>query len=496
MPGGQRDRRNVRLDPRKEHLLRRAGFGVGPVESTTFVDVDYLTIVDTLVDYEEIPDSVDGWVGNASFVTVKATTSAGFSPSAVVTDAQQRWLFRMVHSERPLQEKMALFWHNLFATSHTKISGLYGSTEATRMMAAKPAEDPGGVKGQLELFRGLALGNFRDLLVAVAKDPAMLVWLDGRTNTKAKPQENFGRELMELFTLGVGYYTEQDVYAAARVFTGWNLQRVGATSDPAGRYEFVYNPSQHETTSKTFSFAVFPDGSRTIPARAAADGMQDGLDLIDGLARHPATARRLARLLYTFFVNDAADPDTTLVEQLASVYLSNGLQLKPVVRALLSSPAFLASTNRFARFAWPVEFVARAVKETGWVGYSLSDALTPLTQMGQALLQPPDVSGWNTGREWFASGPMLARMNFAAALAKTQRAALADAAGTEGAADSPAALVRYMMRRLTGLDYEPRDHDRLVAHAQSGWSTSSSQLQAKAGGLAHLILGSGEYQFL
>jgi uncharacterized protein (DUF1800 family) len=498
MPGAQQEReaRLSRLDPRKEHLLRRAGFGVGPVENDTFVDMPYLSVVDALVDFESTSGEVDGWVGNASFVTVKPTTTAAFSPSAVIGDAQQRWLFRMVHSQRPLQEKMALFWHNLFATSYTKIAGVYGSTEATRMMAAKPSEDPGSVTGQIELFRAMATGNFRDLLVAIAKDPAMLVWLDGRTNTKAKPQENFGRELMELFTIGVGNYTEQDVYAAARVFTGWNLQRVGATTDPAGRYEFVYNASQHETTAKTFSFAVYSDGSRTIPARAAADGMQDGLDLIDGLARHPTTARRLARLLYAYFVSDAADPDSAFVEELAKIYLANGLQFKPVLRALLSSPAFYATSNRFARFSWPAEFVARAIKETGWVGYSLSDALTPLTQMGQVLLQPPDVSGWNTGREWFASGPMLARMNFASALAKTQRVALADAAVAAGAASSPAALVRHMTRQLTGLAYEVRDNDRLVAYAQSGWATTTSQLQVKASGLAHLILGSGEYQFL
>jgi uncharacterized protein (DUF1800 family) len=498
MPGAQQDREDrVRhLDSRKEHLLRRAGFGVGPDEEAAFVNLPYLSVVDALVDYENTQDTVDGWVGDANFVTVKATTTAPFSPSAVIGDSQQRWLFRMIHSGRPLQEKMALFWHNLFATSYTKMAGVYGSTEATRMMAAKPSEDPGAVKGQLELFREMALGNFRDLLVAIAKDPAMLVWLDGRTNTKAKPQENFGRELMELFTIGVGNYTEQDVYAAARVFTGWNLQRVGATSDPAGRYEFVYNASQHDTTSKTFSFAVNSDGSRTIPARAAADGMQDGLDLIDGLARHPTTARRLARLLYGYFVNDAVDPDAAFVEQLAGVYLANGLQLKPVLRALFSSPAFHDTSNRFARFSWPVEFVARAIKETGWIGYSLADALTPLTQMGQTLLQPPDVSGWNTGREWFASGPMLARMNWASALARTQRAALVDGAAAAGATSSPAGLVRYMTRRLTGLAYEARDNDRLVAYAQSGWATTTSQLQVKAGGLAHLILGSGEYQFL
>ena len=131
----------------------------------------------------------------------------------------------MIHSRRPLQEKMTLFWHNHFATAYSKIAGRFGAEEGARYMAAKPTEDPNQVKGQIELFRQYALGNFRDLLVAVAKDTAMLVWLDGRTNVKGRPQENFARELMELFTMGVDTFAETDVYAGARVFTGWNLAR-------------------------------------------------------------------------------------------------------------------------------------------------------------------------------------------------------------------------------------------------------------------------------
>ena len=120
---------------------------------------------------------------------------------------------------------MTLFWHNHFATAYTKIAGALGAEEGARYMAAKPSEDPNQVKGQIELFRQYAVGNFRDLLLAVAKDTAMLVWLDGRTNVKGKPQENFARELMELFTMGVDTFAETDVYAGARVFTGWNLAR-------------------------------------------------------------------------------------------------------------------------------------------------------------------------------------------------------------------------------------------------------------------------------
>src|SRR5262249_47875538 len=164
-----------------------------------------------------------------------------------------------------------------------KVAGALGATEGARYLAAKASEDPGRVRGQIEMLRDNALGNFRDILVNIAKDAAMLVWLDGRTNTRAKPQENFAREIMELFTVGVAHYTEDDVYAGARVFAGWNMQQVGSAADGSRHWEFVYNANQHETTAKTFSFPIGSSGSRTIAARSAGDGMQDGLDLIDAL---------------------------------------------------------------------------------------------------------------------------------------------------------------------------------------------------------------------
>ena len=168
-------------------------------------------------------------------------------PETNIAHARQRWLFRMVHTERPLQEKMALFWHNHFATAYSKVSGEIGAAEGARAMAAKPSEHPAGLEGQLELMRRLATGNFRDLAIAMAKDPAMIVWLDGRTNFKAKPQENFARELMELFTMGVGNYTEADVYAGARVFTGWNLtNRQAAASDAVLQLSLQRRAARHD----------------------------------------------------------------------------------------------------------------------------------------------------------------------------------------------------------------------------------------------------------
>ena len=214
--------------PLLDHLLRRAGFGASPDDLTTFAPLSYVRAVDRLIGYESIPDTVDSHIGTPGYI---GTTSNGpFSPNAVINDARQRWLFRMLHSERPLQEKMTLFWHNYFATGYTKVAGA-GQQDGTRMMAAKAASDPHGQKGQIETLRDNALGSLNNLLNLMATDPAMLIWLDGNTNTRQSPQENFGRELMELFSRGVGFYTEQDVYAAARVFTGWNLRTTRGSGD-------------------------------------------------------------------------------------------------------------------------------------------------------------------------------------------------------------------------------------------------------------------------
>ena len=481
-----------RSDWPKVHLFRRAGFGASAEEWDQARGLSFARTVDWLVDYEAVSDDVDACIGVPGYVSVTPPRDAVFSPNTVISDARQRWLFRMVHSARPLEEKMALFWHNHFATAYSKIAGTYGSTEAARMMAAKPSEDAGGVRGHVELLRERATGNFRDLLVAIARDPAVLVWLDGRSNIRLRPQENFARELLELFTVGVGHHTEADVLAAARVFTGWNLQRVGVVGDAGAHYEFDYNAAQHETTAKTFSFPIYASGSRTIAARPAADGMQDGLDLIDALARHPETARRLARRLHGFFVSETVDPSPAFIDQLAGVYLSSGCEMKDVLRELFMSGEFSDPAVQFTRCSWPVEFVVRALKEAGWNGFSLADAASPLSLMGQQLFEPPNVGGWHTGTAWFSSVTTLARMNFAATLARSQRAALATA--MRGAGRQPETLLSHLCTRLLAAPYEPAEYNALLAYLQAGgaWTGSAAQLQAKVGGLAHLMMGSAD----
>lgn len=478
-----------------EHLLRRTGFGATDEEVAEYGRFGFLgfsSAVARLINFTELPDDVDDFIGRPGFV---GTTALGpFLPGLNIAHARQRWLFRMVHSRRPLQEKMALFWHNHFATAYSKIAGEVGGEEATRMLAAKPSEDPAGVKGQLELLREHALGNFRDLLVAIAQDPAMLVWLDGRSNVRGMPQENFARELMELFTMGVGTFAESDVYSGARVFTGWNLSRPG--TDAARRYAFNYNAGQHDTAAKEFTFPVYPDGSRTIPARAASAGMQDGLDFIDAVARHPLTGPRLARKLYGFFINEVETPDAGLINEVAGLYYSRGFAIEPMVRRLLLSSQFRDPANYYKRYAWPVEFVVRALKEVGWTGFSVNDALSPLANMGQQLLDPPDVNGWEPGPGWFTSGAMLARMNFAAQLATNQKFNLRDAARGHGS--TPEALVEHVLDRLTPPEYDGAAHAALTdyVHAGGSWTGSDTQLATKAAGLVHLVLGSGAYQLV
>ena len=474
-----------------EHLLRRIGFGASAAELDTFIELGYPASLVRLIDYESAPGSVDDHIGQPGYVAM--TINGPFSPATNIAHARQRWLFRMVHSERPLQEKMALFWHNHFATAFSKVSGTLGAADGTRAMAARAAETPADVPGQIELFREHAVGNFRTLVTAVAKDVAMLVWLDGRTNVKRQPQENFARELMELFTMGVGNYAETDVYAGARVFTGWNLQRVGGAN---GYNAFFYDARQHETSAKDFSFAIYPGGSKRIPARAEADGMQDGVDLINACVSHPATGPRLARKLYAYFVNEVEEPDASLIAAMASDYYQSGFEIKPMLIRLVTSPQFVDPSTYFKRYSWPAEFVVRAIKEMGWAGFSVNDALNPLITMGQQLFEPPDVAGWDLGQAWFTSGAMLARMNFAAQLATNQKFALRDAA--KGEVHSPENLVSWSMDRMTAATFPGDSYNALIDYARAGgaWTGSDTQIAAKASGLAHLIVGSGEYQLI
>jgi uncharacterized protein (DUF1800 family) len=483
----------ARGDHRLEHLLRRIGFGASSADLARYSNRSLFDVIDAFVDYEQYSDDVDANIGKPEYVGV--TARGQFSPDTVINDARQREIFRMIHGERQLQEKMALFWHNHFATAYSKVNGTYGAVHATKMLAGKQGAVSGNQRGQYDLFRQMATGRFPDLLFEVARDPAMLVWLDGRLNTRQRPQENFGREILELFTLGVGNYTESDVVAAARVFTGWGLRLVGdRTNADLAYYEFVFNSNNHDANAKDFTFAIYPDGRKSIPARAAAEGMQDGQDLILALARHPATAQRLATKLYRYFVSETGNPEPRAISDLANTYLRSNYVIKSVLRRLFRADYFLES--EFDRYSWPLEFVVRSIKETGWNGLSVDAAMTPLVNMGQQLFEPPDVNGWALGAEWFSTASMLARMNFAATLMANQKFNL----GRDLAAnrDSPERVVSAVLRRFNYAPMTNAVNEALLEYARAGgaWTGSDAQLNSKGSGLARLVVASSEYQFV
>jgi uncharacterized protein (DUF1800 family) len=482
-------------DQQIEHLLRRAGFGARPDEMAAYGNLSLAGAVSLLLDYEQIADDVDQKINLPGYVQVTARgANRPFSPHANILDARQRWLFRMVHSDRPLQEKMTFFWHNHFATAYSKLSGILGA-DATRYLAATASEDPGGVRGQIEMLRDHALGNFKDMLVEIAKDIAMIFWLDGQTNTKAKPQENFGREIMELFTMGVGHYTEDDVYAAARVFTGWLVNRPGSAADGSVRFQFFFSPGAHDTSAKTFGFPIYANGSRTIPARSAADGMQDGFDFIEALAASPHTARYLATKLYRFFVSEFGDVSESFVNRIANSYLQSRYDMKRVMREVLLSPEVWDPSAYFARYSSPVEYVVRSLKDIGWVGFSLTNTLTPLSDMGMTLYDPPDVAGWDFGENWFSTGAMLARMNFGSVLASSQRFRLATAAAPY--AGNPGAILSFVLDSMHTAPLDSAVVAELAAYLGStAWTGSAVQLQQKVSGLVHLVAATAEYQFV
>ena len=210
--------------------------------------------------------------------------------------------------------------------------------------------------------------------------------------------------------------------------------------------DFSSIPNQHDTTAKEFTFDIYPGGGRTIPARAASQGMQDGVDLIDALARHPATASRLATRLYQFFVSDVGTPDQAVIRDVAQTYQGSNGSIRATLQRLFTSEAFLSGSTAFRHYSWPAEYAVRSIKEVGWRGLSVDSAINPLANMGQQLYEPPDVNGWALGAEWFSTASMLARMNYAATLAANQKFNLARDAQPHR--QSPERVLGYLLARV------------------------------------------------
>ena len=393
---------------RAAQLLERAGFGGTPEEIEALAAMTPQQAVAHLVDYEGIsnehlpafdpsdihdpglvdfppsrPATTELAKANGEALGVKVKP-AGNRPLQPVVNKFFYWLRasmletrriaywwadRMLNTHRPLEEKMTLFWHGHFATSEDKVR------DFRKMLR------------QNETFRRHATGNFRDLVVAVAKDPAMLYYLDAGVNVKGAPNENFAREIMELFTMGVGHYGETDIREAARAFTGWN----------ADDLTFVVHPEQHD------------DGPKTVLGRT---GDFDGVEVIDIIMAQPATADFIAGKLFRYLVREELDP--ALQAELGAILRGEGYQLKPLLRTIFLSRDFYSQASMGTRIKGPVELVVSTCKKLGATAIpGIPDFNEATAAMGQALFWPPTVAGWAQGRSWITPGLLLERGNFA-----------------------------------------------------------------------------------
>ncbi len=393
------------------HLYRRAGFGARPEELDAAVAAGYEATVDKLVDLS---------VADGAWATMPAPT---FTPPPVIAQpadeaarraaqqAEQRanreegrklnqwWLDRMVLSTTPLRERLTLFWHDHFATSIQKV------------------KEPELMYRQNEIFRTAGAGNFEALAQAVARDPAMLVWLDANENKKGKPNENFARELFELFILGIGNYTEADVQEGARAFTGWQYQRrTGA---------FSVLPAQHDSAAKT----IF-----------GQTGNFGGEDVVRMAVAQPASAPYITSKLWSGFARPAGASDP-VVRQLAAGFAKD-LDVGKLVRAILLHPEFVAPASRTGLVKQPIEYVVGTLRALNLRAAAAGNNLPQtLEGLGQQPFAPPSVGGWPQNYYWLTTSFALTRLRFASTVAARARL---DGIASASVADRPAAVARLL----------------------------------------------------
>jgi uncharacterized protein (DUF1800 family) len=381
------------------HLLRRAGFGGSPADVDRIASMSARDAVDAFVNFPgtgslparpplEDPlvpprglyrGMLQGMAADSG--TVDARKAFQMQNNRLrrqnLVALQEWWLRRMIASPAPLQEKMTLFWHGHFTSSPEK------QTTAQELFM------------QNQLFREYALGNVRDLTLHVSQDPAMLRYLDNNVNVKAHPNENYARELMELFTLGIGNYTEQDIRESARAFTGWTFRK-----NPDGTGTFYDNRNVHDDGVKTF---------------LGQTGNFSGNDIVNIIFQQPAASKWFATKLLSFFVY--MDPEPALVNQVAALIAKNNFELKPVMSTLLRSNVFFSDRAYRALVKSPVEFVVGTHQLFGIPDVAPIELAT-LRAMGQVLFYPPNVKGWDGGAAWLSSATILTRENFANAMAQ------------------------------------------------------------------------------
>lgn len=373
------------------HLLRRFAFGVSESELDFYSAKGFEGAIEALLDYEKVDPQFD--------LTAEELALDG---RPKMRDIQALWMIRMCLTRRPLEEKLTLFWHNHFATAYMKV------------------DVPSAMQAQNELLRANALGSFHKLLIEVSKDPAMLYWLDNQFNVKGKPNENFAREIMELFTLGVGHYSEKDVQEGARAFTGWTYG-VGRrlTDKPRGVASFQFRKELHDDGVKTFL------GNK---------GPFDGEDICGMLVGRPECSRFIAKKMWEWFAYP--EPDDALVDRIATNFRSHGLSIRQMVSDIMHAPEFYSPKCVRRLYKNPVDFCVSTYRQFG-IGTMMREALdrlaneedakkkqagraifvAPLLEatksMGMEILNPPDVSGWKPGSGWISSATMIKRIQWA-----------------------------------------------------------------------------------
>jgi uncharacterized protein (DUF1800 family) len=421
------------------HLVRRTRFGASHSDIRQALDDGPDATIERLLSAQ---------TESADFIARDAALRRVALDSADIADLRAWWANRMLYSANPLVEKVALFWHGHFATSNAKV-------RSVRQMEAQNA-----------LFRRHALGSFRELLHEVARDVAMLVWLDGNANRRRQPNENFARELFELFALGVGNYSERDIKEAARAFSGWHVRKG----------EFWYNSLQHDTGDKT----VF----------GKTDNF-DGGDVVDLCLKQDAAPRFLAKKLLQLFVMQSPPDDA--VAELAACIRENDFAIRPVLRTLFSSAIFFAPESQHTIIKSPADFVL-GTQRTLEARINLRESVNLMTQLGQSLFEPPTVEGWKGGRTWINSATMLGRANFAAELTMGNRfgqiAEPAEVAAQFGWHDSHDA-VHYYVELLLSRDAPPAREAIEDYLAQA-----SGPLSGRLRGIVHLLLTLPEFNLL
>ncbi|MBM3925521.1 MAG: DUF1800 domain-containing protein [SAR202 cluster bacterium] len=460
------------------HLIRRAGFGAPYEMIKSYAAKGYEATVEELVD----PAS-HGIPG------IDTRLLHRYHPLAEKPEnppsAQMAVLYCFMNSPRPLEEKMTLFWHMVFATGNAKV------------------DNPPQMLRQLDMFRHQGMGNYRDILIRLSKDPAMLYWLDNNQNHRTAPNENWGRELLELFSMGQGHYTEDDVKMAATAFTGWTM-KPKLPRNPYGRWywEFEYRAEDHDNGDKTFL-------GRT--------GRFNGEDIINIILEETSCHKFIARHLYNFFVEDEVQVPSWLdipsknpkaVDAIAKVFKDSNFELKPTLRFLFNSDFFKDEKVWFAKVKSPIEVVVGTTKIAGGVDGpdpSHMQLAFETGYQGQEVLDPPSVEGWHTGAEWINTGSLVRRVNFMAErLGNTSYpgvGSIVDSLSKERPL-SEEGLVDGCLRLLGEVRVGQETRKELVAHAKAAGplpkgvtAADRHAFQQRVGEMLQLIASTREYQF-